>query len=227
MEDVLAFIAVITFFAWITWIIKSIPKNQKDQLRLDAAAIAERAESIDFSNEKKKREAPSEEDIAREEQALEERKEKRRQERRLRDALAEKLSHSSSLKIIEVANIAREVTDEFDIDPIVEHAELLALRNEIGNAIKESNEVLKPKYQQAVLKSYGVEDLKNLSTAHQKIIDNEVERCMELGLKQLSLNERLRPYLEGIDDSSFEDDSNLKKRKIERGKSWEELKDKL
>ena len=132
------------------------------------------------------------------------------------EALREK-----SLPVIEIAKIAREVSAHADIPTVLDHAELLITSNEFRKAVEESNEALKPQYEEAVFQKMGVSESDDVSDRFRHFLDTEITRCIEMGLNQLFLDERLRPYLGNSDQQEQQG------RKIEKGKGWEDLKDQL
>ncbi len=145
----------------------------------------------------------------------------RERQRTEKDNRKERLTNPVPLGVIEAAEVAEMVTGEINIDHVLKHIKLLARQNEIENALEELNSDQRPVYRIAVTQSYGVQDWENLWEDHRRLVNKQVERCMELGLQQLMLHESLEPYLEGRDESS------LMTRRIEKKKSWDDLKDKL
>ena len=125
------------------------------------------------------------------------------------------------LPVIEVAKIAREISSKADIAAILDFAELLTATNDLKKALHESNEALKYYYESAVFQKHGIIKATELSESNKAIVDAQVKTCMEMGLRELSLDERLKPYLES------ENIQDQRGKRIEKGKGWADLKDQL
>ncbi len=124
-------------------------------------------------------------------------------------------------KFVTAAQIAQDVAKNADVDSIAQFAHLMQSDAEKRQAVGEANEELKPRYLDALYAAFEIDEKDRADYRQEKVFSAELDRCMELGLRQILSDERLTV--------AFGSHVITKEtgKKIEKKKSWEDLKDEL
>ena len=125
------------------------------------------------------------------------------------------------LKFATAAEIAQKVGSEADLDPLIKFGHLLGSDQEKRKVLNEINEDLRSKYLEALCKAYEVPEIEEKLYMSKPEFRSELERCVDLGAKQIMHDERVAKLFSGVQE---EPHSGIK---IEKGKSWDEIKNEL
>jgi hypothetical protein len=131
------------------------------------------------------------------------------------------VENTVSLKFTKAAAIAQRVAKNADVDSVIKFAHLMRSDAERNEVVLEINEELKPLYVTEIFTALEIDAKDHIHYRQLPSFSNELDRCMELGIRQILSDQRL---VEALGAGLF---SIATSNRIEKKKSWQELKDEL
>ena len=125
------------------------------------------------------------------------------------------------LKFTKAAAIAQRVAKNADVDSVIKFSHLMSSDAERNEVVVEINEELKPLYVKEICNALEIDAKDYVHYQQLQSFSNELNRCMELGTRQILSDQRLVEAL-GIDVANAATSN-----RIEKKRSWQDLKDEL
>ena len=125
------------------------------------------------------------------------------------------------LKFTKAAAIAQRVAKNADVDSVIKISHLMSSDAERNEVVVEINEELKPLYVKEICNALEIDAKDYVHYQQLQSFSNELNRCMELGTRQILSDQRLVEAL-GIDVANAATSN-----RIEKKRSWQDLKDEL
>jgi len=132
-----------------------------------------------------------------------------------------KVKKIAPLKFTKAAAIAQRVAKNADVDSVIKISHLMSSDAERNEVVVEINEELKPLYVKEICNALEIDAKDYVHYQQLPSFSNELNRCMELGTRQILSDRRLVEAL-GIDVANAATSN-----RIEKKRSWQDLKDEL